>query len=97
MEELKTLKDFRTRSVMVYNCPDETDYDIVEADKLKQEAIKHAKSLSERAKGKNEIHTPQFFVNQQCYWNQLAWIMDFFNITEGDIKQMKKKILLRKN
>ena len=65
-EKLKTLKDLKSRDVMVYNSPDESDYDIVEVDELKQEAVK--------------------WYHRSC-GDKHKFIVDFFNLTEEEIKQ----------
>ena len=92
--KLKTLKDFRTRSVMVFNCPDETDYDIIEADNLKQEAIKWIKEFDRLPLPINELEHQKFlnnFVfNNDTHYAIKDWIKHFFNITEEDLNDTNK-------
>ena len=75
MSKLKTLKDMRRRDVMVSGCPDETDYDIVEADDLRQEAIKWIKAPCPKR-------------ISDCKYCQGADrnLINFFNITEEELE-----------
>lgn len=102
--ELKTLKDLKRRDVMVANCLDETDYDIVEVKELKQEAIKWIKEISkmkcESCQGTKLIHPEYPEDSLECedcdkpvffwYGGASKWIKHFFNITEEELKDAKE-------
>jgi len=85
-EELKTLKDIEK--------PDEMEA-LVEIDNLKQEAIKWVKELrieqSKYYKGplksilESRFDTPNEVTNAQRR-RVIQWIMNFFNLTEEDLK-----------
>ncbi len=80
MEELKTLKDI----CKIYIEIGETE--IVKTNELKQEAIKWIKDLFNKGT-LGDLNSAQKHNENFARKSQIDWIKNFFNITEGDLKE----------
>ena len=84
MTELKTLKD-----IEINNWDQMDTYEVWLRNKLRQEAIKWIKAL----KNPNVTEDEFYELNWGTFWNEytdindvIAWIKQFFNITDEELK-----------
>ena len=79
MTELKTLKD-----LLDGHSSDDLGFPVINAEDLKQEAIKWVKALpiNQELKKKYCFEHPE---DGGCY-NIIEWIEEFFNLTEADLQ-----------
>lgn len=82
MEKLKTLKDLEGNILYKWQRSG-----FVEADKIRQEAIKWIKEISHLDSSEIGCYAPDgFTITHYCDINIKKWIKKFFNITEEDLK-----------
>lgn len=53
---------------------------------LRQNAINHIKALVEKSKPEPGEVTKQFIADQQACFDQIAWITDFYSITDKELE-----------
>jgi hypothetical protein len=74
--KLKTLKDLEVPIGAYFGC-ESGNVKVVDIYELKQEAIKWLK---------DEIYPKKFTYKQISYFPRGSWIIEFFNLTEEDLK-----------